>query len=314
MKLIYLMLSLILLTACKNQNETTEDEPMLEETTEGLESIKTPSALGVYTYKEVTDIEESSIRLKHIFNANENTVVLTEIDHSEHAKTIGESLYYTNAIFFGNPNLGTALMQINPLTGLDLPQKIIFLKTKTGNQISYNDVEYLNQRYGLNNHENLSVISNTLKTVTEQSSGSTTTENFDIEISKHQGIITKKSAYKFDETLDKLTTVFNEHENIDLMASLDHQANAKKVGLEMLPCYLFIFGNPTTGVPLIKAKSSIALDLPHKMLVWEDKNGEVFVSYNDIYFIGERHQLEGQKDILKKVDATLNDLSAEVIK
>ena len=313
MKLFYLMLSVIFFVGCKNDKPKTENEAPVEKTEKNLKSTAEQTAFGIYTFTNVNDINEAYAKLKGIFDKNSSVGVVAELDHAKNAKSVGLELNPTRAIFFGNPNLGTPLMQVNPLTGLDLPQKIVFMQIGNENKILYNDMEYLNQRYALDGHKNLGVISNTLKTLVSKSSGSTTVEHKVFEVSKHQGIITKKSNHNYKTTLDKLLTLLQNHKALKVIAKLDHQANAKKAGLELTPSYLVVFGNPKMGSPLMQSQQSLALDLPQKMLVWENAEGEVFVSYNDIYFLQKRHQIEGHKKILKKISGALDKISSSVI-
>ena len=107
-------------------------------------------------------------------------------------------------------------------------------------------------------------------------------------------------------------TVLQNHKALKIIATLDHQSNAKKAGMELMPNFLVVFGNPKMGSPLMQSQQSIALDLPQKMLVWKNADDEVYVSYNDIYFVQERHQLKGHEDILKKISEALDKISSEI--
>lgn len=308
--MLIIILCAICLFSCKNDKSKQEPKTSPEASQDSM-TLQAPK--GSYVYNDVKDLDNAYAQLKSIFENNRSIGIVAEIDHSENAKKANIKLSPTKAIFFGNPHLGTPLMQVNPLTGLDLPQKIIFLQSNDGeNQMMYNAVDYLNQRYGLDNHQNLATIANTLKTLVEKTSGSSSFEHIPFEVAKHQGIITKKSHFNFETTIDKLLTIVNNQKNLKLIATLDHQANAQSVGLELSPAYLVVFGNPKLGSPLMKTQQSIALDLPQKMLVWEDENGEVFVSYNDIYFLKNRHLLQGQDDVLEKISDALDKISSNV--
>ncbi|MGA8855242.1 MAG: DUF302 domain-containing protein [Christiangramia sp.] len=122
------------------------------------------------------------------------------------------------------------------------------------------------------------------------------------------GIITKSSLKSFEETYSSLKNALNSNENITIIAELDHQKNAESVGLELYPTKIIFFGNPEFGTPLMNQDQSIGLDLPQKMLVWENAEGEVYVSYNDPYFIAERHSVNNN-EILNKINTALDNLS-----
>ncbi len=104
------------------------------------------------------------------------------------------------------------------------------------------------------------------------------------------GIINKASKHSVDEALTKLQSILHA-KGITIFALIDHSGEAAKVGLEMHPTKLVIFGNPKGGTPLMLAAPSIAIDLPLKILIWEDGQGKVWVSYNSPEYLAERHNL-----------------------
>jgi uncharacterized protein (DUF302 family) len=104
------------------------------------------------------------------------------------------------------------------------------------------------------------------------------------------GIINKSSKHSVDETLGKLQAIL-QVKGIAVFALIDHSGEAEKVGMKMRPTKLLIFGNPKGGTPLMLAAPSIAIDLPLKILVAEDDQGKVSVSYNSPDYLGERHGL-----------------------
>src|SRR5262249_38998909 len=76
-----------------------------------------------------------------------------------------------------------------------------------------------------------------------------------------------------------------------LFALIDHSGEAERVGMKMPPTKLLIFGNPKAGTPLMLAAPSVAIDLPLKILVWEDINGRAWISYNSPEYLRDRHRL-----------------------
>ncbi len=80
-----------------------------------------------------------------------------------------------------------------------------------------------------------------------------------------------------------------QEKNITIFATVDHSGEAEKVGLQMRPTKLVIFGNPKAGTPLMQAAPTLAIDLPLKALVWEDTEGKVWLSYNDPAYLQHRH-------------------------
>jgi len=108
---------------------------------------------------------------------------------------------------------------------------------------------------------------------------------------KHKnGIVDVPSKHSVDETVDRVKNLL-QSKGIALFCLIDHSGEAAKVGLKMLPTKLLIFGSPKAGTPLMLASPSIAIDLPLKILVWQDANGKVWLSYNSPEYLQERHGL-----------------------
>jgi uncharacterized protein (DUF302 family) len=102
------------------------------------------------------------------------------------------------------------------------------------------------------------------------------------------GIVTIASHHSVDETVEKLKALLTA-KSVTLFALIDHSGEAAKAGLSMRPTKLLIFGSPRAGTPVMLAAPSIALDLPLKILVWEDDAGKGWLSYNAPEFLLERH-------------------------
>ena len=103
------------------------------------------------------------------------------------------------------------------------------------------------------------------------------------------GLIDIPSNRSVDETVEKLKAIL-QAKGVTLFALIDHSGEAAKVGMKMPPTKLLIFGNPKGGTPLMLAAPSSAIDLPLKILVWEDANGKVWVTYNSPAYLEERHK------------------------
>ena len=106
----------------------------------------------------------------------------------------------------------------------------------------------------------------------------------------NNGIVSKPSKHSVEQTVEALTNLLKS-KGVAVFALIDHSGEAEKVGLKMRPTKLLIFGNPKAGTPLMLAAPSSALDLPLKMLIWEDSQGKVWLSYNSPEYLKERHGL-----------------------
>jgi len=104
----------------------------------------------------------------------------------------------------------------------------------------------------------------------------------------NNGIIDKPSNHSVEQTVEKLKNILQSR-GVALFALIDHSGEAEKVGLKMPPTRLLIFGNPKAGTPLMLAAPSTAIDLPLKILVWEDDEGKVWISYNSPEYLQKRH-------------------------
>ena len=121
------------------------------------------------------------------------------------------------------------------------------------------------------------------------------------------GIINKVSNHSVDETVEKLKAIL-QAKGVTLFALVDHSGEAEKVGMKMRPAKLLIFGNPKGGTPIMLAAPSAAIDLPLKILVWEDAQGKVWASYNSPTYLQKRHGIP--QDLLPNI-AVVETLAAK---
>jgi len=105
-----------------------------------------------------------------------------------------------------------------------------------------------------------------------------------------RGVVTQQSRHSVDQTVERLETLLRA-KGVTLFAMVDHSGEAAKVGLRLRPTKLLIFGNPKAGTPLMLAAPSVAIDLPLKILVWEDAAGKVWLGYNSPAYLQQRHGL-----------------------
>jgi uncharacterized protein (DUF302 family) len=107
------------------------------------------------------------------------------------------------------------------------------------------------------------------------------------------GIVSTPSNYSVDQTVERLTKILRA-KGLTLFALIDHSGEAEKTGMKMRPTKLLIFGNPKAGTLLMLAAPSIAIDLPLKILIWEDGEGRAQVSYNSAAYLQQRHGLPAE--------------------
>lgn len=124
------------------------------------------------------------------------------------------------------------------------------------------------------------------------------------------GIVTIPSHQSVDKTVEKLDKIL-QAQGVKLFALVDHSGEAERAGMQMRPTKLLIFGNPKAGTPLMMASPSVAIDLPMKVLIWEDVDGKVWISYNSPAYLQARHGLPQELVANIAVVATLATKAAE---
>ncbi|HEX9348112.1 MAG TPA: DUF302 domain-containing protein [Gemmatimonadales bacterium] len=107
------------------------------------------------------------------------------------------------------------------------------------------------------------------------------------------GVTAKLSNHSVDQTVDRLKSILQAR-GVTLFALVDHSGEAEKAGMPMRPTKLLIFGSPKAGTSVMLAAPSIAIDLPLKILVWEDDQARVWLSYNDPAYLQQRHHVPEQ--------------------
>ena len=124
--------------------------------------------------------------------------------------------------------------------------------------------------------------------------------------------MTKKSPHDVATTANKLVTALKA-KGMTVFDVIDHAKGAAGVGIELAPTTLVIFGNPKVGTPLMKCSRTAAIDLPQKMLIWTDKDGQTWVAYNDPAYMAKRHDVSGCDEVVKKITGALGKFSGAAI-
>jgi uncharacterized protein (DUF302 family) len=114
------------------------------------------------------------------------------------------------------------------------------------------------------------------------------------------GIVDIPTHNSVDEAVEKIRGIL-EAKGITLFALVDHSGEAEKAGMKMRPTKLLIFGSPKAGTPVMLAARSSAIDLPLKILVWEDEAGKIWISYNSADYLRSRHNIPAE--LMKNIAA-----------
>jgi uncharacterized protein (DUF302 family) len=123
-------------------------------------------------------------------------------------------------------------------------------------------------------------------------------------------IIAKRSAHDVAATVQRLGKAI-EARGAKIVATVDHAAAATAAGLELRPTTLVIFGNPKLGTPLMQSRQTAGLDLPLRVLVWEDETGVVHVGYWPVERIRSSHDIRDRDEVIERMTMALDGITAE---
>ncbi len=125
-------------------------------------------------------------------------------------------------------------------------------------------------------------------------------------------LITKPSAHSVEVTIDRLVAAV-EGAGAKVFARIDHAAGAAKVDMDLRPTQMLMFGNPKLGTPALQAGQTAGLDLPLRVVAYEDANGQVFVAYHNPSELSEDHGIPADAAVLKKMTGALDKLTNKAI-
>lgn len=244
---------------------------------------------------------------------NDALTLVAEIDHAANAANVGLELPETTVFLFGNPALGTLLMQENRQAAIDLPQRMLVTTEPDGaTQIWWNDPDFVASRHGLGpaSVESLATIGGALATIATGAAGTdeAPTEAFPT-LGVGDGVVTVDATGTFDEVLSRLTAAIEANGALTLVATVDHAANAESAGLELPPTATVVFGNPNLGTPLMRESRTFGLDLPQKMTILETDEG-VQILYNDPTEFATRHDVDLDAEPIPTIAGALDGLAA----
>jgi uncharacterized protein (DUF302 family) len=128
-----------------------------------------------------------------------------------------------------------------------------------------------------------------------------------------EGLVSVKSLHGVKETLDRFESAAKA-KGLNVFLRLDHAAGAQKIGKTLRPTELLIFGNPQGGTPLMECAQSAGIDLPLKVLAWQDANGQVWLAYNDPRYLATRHGTGDCGPVVQNLAKALASLAQEAIR
>ena len=217
---------------------------------------------------------------------NYNTIA--RIDHSRMAENEGVYTPPSIVTIFSNPEVNSKLIKINQLVGIDLPYKVLCYSepTITNVSIAYTSPEFIIQRYGLSKND-LNEYSKDLNSVLSAFPKNSLSNTDLSSVDKHYGLIIKQSDFDFKTTLKNLMEGVMSQGDTELFGEIDYKNEAQTYGIEINPTTLILFGAPKPGGQAMNKCPKLGLDaFCQKLLVFE-KEGTVFIAYNDIIDFSE---------------------------
>lgn len=211
--------------------------------------------------------------------------IVLEVDHQAAATSVGLELRPTTVVFArASKWLERAILRRSDTIGIDLPVKILVFEDADGViQYRFNPTGYLTDRHDV---PTLDVAFRLLNRTVDKT------------IELNDGLITTPSNRSVADTVTAIQDALAAAGGFRIPLTLDYSVGFR----HPRAATLIVFGNPNVGTPLMQATQEVALDLPQKFLVWEDEGGEVYITYNDPFFIAKRHNVQGE-------DARLTNIS-----
>ena len=125
-----------------------------------------------------------------------------------------------------------------------------------------------------------------------------------------EGLTSIQSSFTPEETMDRVEAQIQVR-GLNVFARIDHAAGAAEVGLPLAPTDLIIFGNARGGTPLMQSVQTVGIDLPLKILVWQDAANKIWLSYNEPRWIAQRHGIAGVESTIDKMADLLAAIAKE---
>ena len=279
---------------------------------DAVPDVDLPSRPGLAVAASSADVATTVRRLDAALAAADGVTVVASVDHDRSAQQVGLALRPTRVRIFGNPDVGTPLMQANILAGLDLPQKALVFEDEDGQTVvAYNTAEYLAARYGIAGAPSLAPLAAALEGFAQAAAG----PEAEVEatpaagVGVGEGIVTVASDAPAGRTYDRLRVALASNPAITIVAEVDHQLNASRAGLTLPPSRVVVFGNPRLGTPLMQASQTAGIDLPQTMLVYQSAPGQASVAYEDPGYIAERHGIPATLEQIGQIRTALAGLA-----
>jgi uncharacterized protein (DUF302 family) len=231
-----------------------------------------------------------------------------EIDHSRLGAQEESYMPPARVLMFSNKRLESELLKRNQLVGIDLPLRILAYETVPNgpSKIIYNSYDYLASRYSLSSSGDTRDLFEKSLSLAVSGINPANIATFSQDQMQPDGIVTLDSPFDFKETDSRVLEAINSQNDTIIFGSIDFQSQVQDFGVTMPPTKLILFGGPSPGAKAMRNAPTLGLDaFCQKLLVWEDDQQVVHLSFNDLLRVAERHDVS--KSIpLRVIDFRLN--------
>lgn len=235
--------------------------------------------------------------------------IVAEVNHGQAAENVGIDLRPTQLIIFGNPQVGTKLMQSEQRIGIDLPLKMLVYEKKSGETVkAYYNGSFLADNYRIEDQEQ--VVNGIDEALAAISGNETTGPDVYVGQKKIDALQMVQSANGVADTYAQVKQAVTDR-SFNVVAEVNHSAAAASVGLDLRPTRLIIFGKPEGGSFLMQSNQDIAIELPLKILVWEDEAGVTWLGYYSGSYLADKYNIQDQDAVVDNVDAALAAITEE---
>lgn len=257
-------------------------------------------------------VDEIASRILDNIAADERLSLVTDIDHARLGAEAGSPLAPTRVVIFSDTVLESALFARNPLTAIDMPLRVLVFAPADAGQprVIFNTFDYVVSRYGLQGDELAAIRERYDRGIASALAGvpADAVATFPSDDMQPDGISTIASPFDFEETLVRVRDAIDAQDDTMHFGSVSFPTTSARPGGELL-----LFGAPGPGAKGMKSAQTLGLDgFCQKFLVWEDSEGQVFLSYNDLLALAQR-QGAGKSIPLRVINYRLSSVFEEAL-
>jgi uncharacterized protein (DUF302 family) len=222
--------------------------------------------------------------------------VIVDIDHARLAEKAGSSMPPSHVLIWSDPELEASILKHNPLAAVDLPLRILAFEDQSARRAAViaNSYDYLVHRHSLPGDSKIRVryekaIAKAIKGIPGKA-----VSKFPSDTMRETGLVTFKSPYDFATTEKRILDAISAQSDTVIFGMADFASRSKKYGVTLAPLRLILFGAPGPGGQAMKSAPTLGLDaFCQKLLIWQDADGDVHITFNNLLALAERQQVSG---------------------